>query len=362
MDANQLIQPLNNTSSSLQSTPSMTRDMQWLFKVSIYTFLLVAGLVAGTLLNRFYYDQGGNSMWLQTLTYCAGFPILCIPLLLSNQSTSISAAKPLPIAKLAVIYAVFGIMAALANLMYSYGLLYLSVSTYSLLSATQLGFNAIFSYFINSEKFTYLTFNSIVLLTFSATIIGFQNDSDDYSETFGGKYLLGFILTLAAAANCSLILSLMQLSFDKFIKRRELSVILKLQIYTAGASTAAATVGLFASGEWRDLKGDMDGFKKGRLSYVITLVMTAICWQVNVVSVVALVYEVSSLFSNVIYSLGTPIVPLFAVFLFHDDMNGIKVMSLFMALWGFSSYFYQHYLEYKLEKRERIGVGEPMVA
>ncbi|KAM0934190.1 putative purine permease, plant [Dioscorea sansibarensis] len=302
MDANQLIQPLNSTSSSLQSTPATTRDVQWLFKVSVYTFLVITGLVTGTLLSRFYYDQGGNSMWLQTLTYCAGFPILYLPLLLSNQSTSMSAAKPLPFAKLAVIYAIVGIMAATDNLI--------------------------------------------------VTLLTPQRQS-------GGKYLLGFTLILAASATYSLLLSLMEFSFDKFIKWRELSVVLKLQIYTAGASTAAATMGLFDSGGVDRLeRGHGGGSRKGGCP--MCDIGFHCHMQVNTVSLVALVFEVSSLFSNVINSLGTPIVRVFVVFLFPDNMNGIKVMSLFMALWGFASYFYQHYLDRKLEK-EKIGMGESMV-
>ncbi|KAJ0961759.1 hypothetical protein J5N97_029587 [Dioscorea zingiberensis] len=336
--------------------PTVTRNLQWWIKVSIHTCLILAGQSAATLLGRFYYDQGGNSKWLQTLTFSAGFPILYIPLLLTKNSTSLPASCPLPLVKIAVIYIAIGLMTTADSLMYSYGLLYLSVSTYSLVSATQLAFNAVFSYFINSERFTHLTLNSIVVLTFSAAMIAFQPDSDNPSETPGGKYMLGFILTLAASATYSLILSLMELTFDKVIKSRELSAVLNMQIYTAAASTAAATAGLFASGEWRDLKGDMEGFKKGRLFYVMTLVWTAICWQVNNVGLVGLIFEVSSLFSNVISSLGIPIAPVFAVILFHDKMNGIKVISLLMALWGFVSYFYQHYLDYKLEKTAKTEV------
>ncbi|KAJ0959966.1 hypothetical protein J5N97_000256 [Dioscorea zingiberensis] len=210
--------------------PIMTRNLQWWFKVSIHTCLILAGQTAATLLGRFYYDQGGNRKWLQTLTFSAGFPILYIPLLLTKNSTSLPASCPLPLVKIAVIYIAIGLMTTADSLMYSYGLLYLSVSTYSLVSTTQLAFNAVFSYFINSERFTHLTLNSIVVLTFSAAIIAFQPDSDDPSETPGGKYVLGFILTLAASATYSLILSLMELTFNKVIKSLELSAVLNMQI------------------------------------------------------------------------------------------------------------------------------------
>ncbi|XP_039142500.1 LOW QUALITY PROTEIN: probable purine permease 11 [Dioscorea cayenensis subsp. rotundata] len=360
MDAYYLTEPLEGTDFLPKSTQTMARNLQWWFKVSVHTILVLAGQSVATLLGRFYYDQGGKSKWLQTLTFSAGFPILYLPLLITTHSSSSSTSHPLPLVKITVIYIILGLMATGDSLMYSYGLLYLSVSTYSLVSATQLGFNAVFSYFINSERFTHLTFNSVIILTFSAAIIAFQPASDDSSETSGGKYMLGFILTLAASATYSLNLSLMELTFDKIIKCRALSAVLNMQIYTALVSTVGAIIGLFASGEWRELKKDMEGFNQGRLSYVMTLVWTSICWQVTNVGLVGLIFEVSSLFSNVISSLAVPIAPVFAVILFHDTINGIKVMSLLMALWGFVSYFYQHYLDYKKEKTALLGVRESM--
>ncbi|KAH7665789.1 Purine permease plant protein [Dioscorea alata] len=109
--------------------------------------------------------------------------------------------------------------------------------------------------------------------------------------------------------------------------------------YTALVSTVGAIIGLFASGEWRELKKDMEGFNQGRLSYVMTLVWTSICWQVTNVGLVGLIFEVSSLFSNVISSLAVLIAPVFAVILFHDTINGIKVMSLLCPLLQYSIVF-----------------------
>ncbi|KAH7665775.1 Purine permease plant protein [Dioscorea alata] len=213
------------------------------------------------------------------------------------------------------------------------------VISIQIITLSEDGFNAAFSYFINSERFTHLTFNSVIILTFSAAIIACQPASDDSSETSGGKYMLGFILTLAASATYSLNLSLVELTFHKIIKCRALSAVLNMQIYTALVSTVGAIIGLFASGEWRELKKDMEGFNQGRLSYVMTLVWTSICWQVTNVGLVGLIFEVSSLFSNVISSLAVPIAPVFAVILFHDTINGIKVMSLLCPLLQYSIVF-----------------------
>lgn len=53
-----------------------------------------------------------------------------------------------------LVYFFLGLLLGGDTVMYSYGLCFLPVSTYSLVCATQLAFNALFSFFINSQKFT----------------------------------------------------------------------------------------------------------------------------------------------------------------------------------------------------------------
>ena len=56
--------------------------------------------------------------------------------------------------------------------------------------------------------------------------------------------------------------------------------------------------------------------------------------EVSYVGTVGLTFKVSSLFSNVVSTFGLPIVPILAVVFFHDDMNGVKMVSMAMAVWG----------------------------
>ncbi|CAI0545180.1 unnamed protein product [Linum tenue] len=63
------------------------------------------------------------------------------------------------------------------------------------------------------------------------------------------------------------------------------------------------------------------------------------------IGAVGLIFEVSSLFSNSISAVGLPIVPIMAVFFFNDKMNGIKGVSMALAVWGFVSYVYQYYVD-----------------
>ncbi|KAK2650894.1 hypothetical protein Ddye_018383 [Dipteronia dyeriana] len=328
-----------------QSLIKFTRLQWWVFVVVNIVFLIV-GQAAAVLLGRFYYDQGGNSKWMATLVQTAAFPILYVPLFLFPSHREPSSSSPSPsFLALFSVYFFLGVLLAGDNMLYSTGLLYLSASTYSLICASQLAFNSVFSYFINSQKFTSLILNSVVILSLSAALIAVNDDSEGPSGLSKLKYMIGFISTFGASAIYSLLLCLMQLSFQKVLKKETFAVVLEMQIYTSLVATCIALIGLFASGEWRSLHGEMEGFHKGRVSYVMTLVWTAVTWQVCSVGVVGLIFVVSSLFSNVISTLSLAVTPIASVIIFHDSMNGAKIIAMLLAFWGFASYIYQNYLD-----------------
>ncbi|CAK9140034.1 unnamed protein product [Ilex paraguariensis] len=335
---------------------------QWWLMMALNIFFLLSGQASAVLLGRSYYDHGGNCVWMATLVQTAAFPILLIPYFLlpssslssssSSQEPS-SASHPPSITTVSLLYLCLGILYVGDNLLYSVGLMYLSASTYSLICATQLAFNAVFSVIINHEKFTALLLNSVVVLSFSASLIGVYDDSDGPTGVSKTDYVLGFLFTLGASALNSLVLSLIQLSFEKVLKNEAFSVVLEMQIYISAVATCASVLGLFVSGEWRTLQEDMNGYDTGKVSYVMTLVWAAVAWQVSSVGIVGLIFVVSSLFSNVISTLSLSLTPIVAVIVFHDKMNGVKVISLLMALWGFVSYMYQNYLDDVKAKKEQ---------
>ncbi|XP_059643644.1 probable purine permease 11 [Cornus florida] len=337
------------------------KHYKWWLRVALYTLFLLAGQSAATLLGRLYYDKGGNSKWMATFVQSAGFPIL-IPLLYffspSTNSTTTFLTKLPPIHILTFLYLFFGLLLTGDNLMYSYGLLYLPVSTYSLLCATQLAFNALFSFLLNSQKFTALILNSLVLVTISASVLAVHAESDNTTKIPKQKYIIGFLCTLGASATYSLYLSLVQLSFQKVIKRETFGAVLDMQIYPSFVATCGCVVGLFASGEWRGLKKEMGDYQKGKVSYVMTLVWTAVTWQISSIGLLGLIFEVSSLFSNVISTLALPAVPILAVIFFHDKMDGVKVIAMLLSIWGFLSYVYQNYLDDYESKVTKVDVNE----
>nr|TKR90560.1 hypothetical protein D5086_0000232660 [Populus alba] len=292
------------------STAPQTRNYRRWIRMSIYTVFLLAGQSAAMLLGRLYFVKGGNSKWMATLVQLAGFP-------------------------------------------------YLPVSTYTLICASQLAFNSVFSFLLNAQKFTPFIINSLVLLTISSILLVFNNESSDgTSGVSKANYAIGFICTVAASAGYGLVLSLTQLCFNKVIKKQTFKAVLDMIIYQQIVATSVIVVGLFASGDWKGLTREMDGYKMGKVSYVMNLVGTAISWQVFSIGCVGLVFDVSSLFSNSISVLGLPIVPVLAVFVFNDKMGGVKVISMVLAIWGFISYAYHHYLDDRNCKAEKRNAGE----
>lgn len=128
-------------------------------------------------------------------------------------------------------------------------------------------------------------------------------------------------------------------------------------MYQSLVASLIIVVGLFASGEWEHLGREMDGYKLGKVSYLMNLVGTATAWQMFGIGAIGLILEASSLFANSISVVGLPIVPFFAVVFFGDRMDGIKVISMILAIWGFLSYVYQHYLDDAKVNAQRESVG-----
>ncbi|GLU13939.1 hypothetical protein SLE2022_305420 [Rubroshorea leprosula] len=347
---------------STEIKAALRKRLKWWIRISFYTSFVIAGQATATLLGTQYYHKGGKSKWLATLTQVAGFPIL-IPLYffsplknLTQTSNNINTKTP-SVTVLAAVYVSLGLLGALNCYLYSVGLQYLPVSTYSLICASQLAFNALFSYFLNSQKFTPFIVNSLILLTLSSTLLAANGASSSPGHVSKGKYIIGFICTVGASAGYGLYLPLTQLAFYKVIKKHTFKAVMDMIMFQALAATTAIMIGLFASGEWKGLKGEMEGYELGKMSYVMNLLGTGISWQVFTIGVVGLIFEVSSLFSNVINALALPVVPVIAIIFFGEKMDWIKGVAMILAIWGFISYIYQHYIddrkEYKKKKLNR---------
>ncbi|KAK8329646.1 hypothetical protein V6Z11_A11G338300, partial [Gossypium hirsutum] len=329
---------------------------KWCLLIALNILFLLAGQSAAVLLTKFYFNNGGKSKWMASLMQTAGFPLLYLPLLFFPSFNKQSPSSSNNITHY-VVYFSLGCLLAIDNFMYTVGVKPLSISTYSLLCASQLVFNAIFSVVINSEKLGILTLNSIIFITVSASMVAIHPDSsetkrDEKNPVRKNEHTIGFISTVGASAGYALFLSLTQFSFDKILKKDTFSVVFEMQIYTSLVSSFVCLLGLFLSLEFKDLKSEMEKFDEGKVIYVVSLIGIGLAWQICTVGVVGLIYLVSSLFSNVVSMLSLPFVPVVGVVLYKEKMDAIKVLAMLFTLWGFASYICQQYLDDKKSKKK----------
>ncbi|RYR64332.1 hypothetical protein Ahy_A03g010460 isoform B [Arachis hypogaea] len=350
-------QPMNGfLNNADQPTIKHQRSYRRWFLITLYSVFVLSGQAAATLLGRLYYDKGGNSKWMGSLVQVVGFPILLPYYCITTRKTpSRNSILPNPSASaLALVYVSLGLLVALTSYLESLGLAHLPASTFALITSSRLAFNAFFSFFLNSVKFTPYLINSLVLLTLSPTLLAFQPENEISSGNSKHNYVLGFIASVAGSAAYGLLLSLTQLSFLKVLKRNTIRVLMDVIVYESLVATIVTLVGLFASGEGNKLHTEIEEYEMGKVSYLLTLSFSAICWNLFNIGCVGLIFETSSLLSNSIVVLGLPIIPILAVFVFHDIMHGIKAISLVLAVWGFLSYLYQYYLDDKSSNTDHI--------
>ncbi|OVA02481.1 Triose-phosphate transporter domain [Macleaya cordata] len=291
LESQGLNSPKDATVTNDKPTYLGVKRWQWWFHVTLYTLFMISGETSGVLLGKFYYDQGGNSIWMLALIRSAKLPLLLLVAFFfffylgpthfrsSNlpdfqPTTKTSCITNLP----GLISLQLGLLMAGFNMLYSCGLLYLPVSTCSIQSATKLAFHALFSYLLisNSQKFSPIRLNSIVLLTISASLLAVNTTTDivDPTESSKTKYIIGFLSTLGASAIFSLWISLgMRFVSRVRTKRETISIPLEVVVFQPIVAICACLVGLYVSGEWDGLKGEVKKYAGGKVSsYVMTFV------------------------------------------------------------------------------------------
>ncbi|CAH8256574.1 unnamed protein product [Arabidopsis lyrata] len=157
-------------------------------------------------------------------------------------------------------------------------------------------------------------------------------------------------LTFAASVAFPLSPCLSQLGFEKLLvktkrygNKKVFRMVLELQICVSFVASVVCLVGLFASGEYEELKGDSKRFKKGETYYVLSLVRLALSWQVWSVGLIGLVLYVSGVFGDVVHMCTSPLVALFVVLAFDfmdDEFSWPRIGTLIATVLALGSYFY----------------------
>lgn len=347
-----------NENPNIEPSGSNFSKHKWWYQVGIFTLFTLIGVVVTSLLVKTYFTKGGKSIWLISLVQNGGFPIL-VPFFyyasLKNNSqieVIIKGNQEPHICIIFLVYVVLGFLLGGVCVFNSIGLMYLHVSTYSLISTTRLGFTLIFSCFLNAHKFTPTIINSIVLVMASSFILVAHNNES--REVSSGKFILGFFSTIGGSILYSLVLSVTEFSYRKIIKGRKFIDIIEMSTYQTLVASIVILFGLFISGDWKNLIIEMEKYQLGKLSYVAILSFIAISCQLNVVGSIGLVFKVNSPLFNVFNNLGALITPILAVIFLHDKIKGLKLVVMFLAFWGFASQIYQQYLNYVEDDEELI--------
>ncbi|MCL7041414.1 hypothetical protein MKW94_013815 [Papaver nudicaule] len=243
--------------------------------------------------------------------------------------------------KLFIYSAIIGVALGLDNYMYPAGLFYLPVSTSALLFSTQLAFTAVFAFIIVRQKFTFYSFNSVVLMTLGAVVLALNTSGDKPPGTTQQQYYLGFFLTLAGAALLGLCMPLIELAYGKSSKPITYSVVMQFLFVLSLFSTLVGIIGMYIN---KDFQVPTLLYTQ-RLLYMFFAL--AVVGQFFAVGLLGIIYCTSSLFSGIFTTCLLPFTQVAASIAFHEKFTGQKGMSLALCLWGFVSYFAGEYKKTK---------------
>ncbi|MCO5578283.1 hypothetical protein L7F22_032123 [Adiantum nelumboides] len=326
----------------------------WMLMVASSVALMV-GLSSASLLGRFYFVNGGSRRWVYTWVESTGWPVLLFPLFFcySKKNCCVRAAlKQAFTPRLCLIYLAMGFLTAFDNLLYSMGLSYLPVSTNSLVCSSQLAFNAVFAYVLVGQRLSAFAINSVVVISTGTVILGVSAENDRPSGTTRREYIIGVLVTIVASAIYALMLPLLQLIYTKCFPKEKSSFVIVLEVQIAISSVASifSLLGMFVHGDLAALQEEALLFHTGLASYILTLLFSAIGWQLYFLGGAGIIFLSSSLMSCVFMTAMIPILPILAVIFFHDNFSALKGIAMLLSVWGFISYIYDGYMVYKSQQ------------
>ncbi|KAL5992605.1 hypothetical protein ACLOJK_013524 [Asimina triloba] len=331
--------------------------------------LLSIGSNGGPLILRLYFLKGGTHKWLSSWLQTGGWPFIFIPLFLSYihhrrrtpPNTNIRHFVFSITPGLFAACAVFGILTGLDNYMYAYGSTYLPVSTSSILTSSQLAFNALFSLLLVKQKFTPYSVNAVILITVGALLLGLHSSSDRPQGDTNHQYYLGFFMTLGAAALYGLVLPLLDLTYVKLAKKQAAvtyALVMEMQMVISFFATAFCTAGMLVNKDFKAIPREARRYELGEVRYYMVLLGCAAFWQMFFLGMVGVVSCSSSLHAGVLNAALFPVGEVLAVAFFNEKLSADKGLAFGLSLWGLVSYLYG---EYKKEKKDNKKMDDQQI-
>ncbi|CAL0319316.1 unnamed protein product [Lupinus luteus] len=329
--------------------------------------MLAIGGSGGPLILRLYFLHGGHRVWLSSFLETAGFPIVLVPLIIlyirRKRTTTITATTKASIVSikppLIIAFAVIGVLTGLDNYLSAYGVARLPVSTSALIIASQLAFTAVFAFLLVKQKFKAYTVNAVVLLTLGAGVLALHTSGDRPVGESKKQYVMGFVVTLFAAALYGFVLPLVELAYKKTEQFMTYSLVLEIQFVMCTFATLLNIVGMITNHDFKVISREAKQFGLGEANYYVVLVGIAILWQAFFLGAIGVIYCASSLLSGIIIAVMLPVTEALAVVLYKETFKAEKGVSLILSVWGFAYYFYGEYKQTKNLKRNlTLETGE----
>ncbi|PIN19287.1 hypothetical protein CDL12_08036 [Handroanthus impetiginosus] len=324
----------------------------------INCIMLAVGNCGGPLTMRLYFLRGGKRIWFSSWLETGGWPIILLPLLFSytrRRSTSTNAKPILMKPRVFFAAAVIGTLTGLDDYLYACGVEKLPVSTIALIVATQLAFTAAFAFVLVKQKFTAYSINAVVLLTVGAVILGLHTNGDRPAGESNKEYWLGFFLIAAAAALYGFILPLTELMYKKAKQVLTYTLVMEIQLVMCFFATAFCTVGMIINNDFQAISREAKEYELGEAKYYLVAVGSAIFWQCFFMGAIGVIFYSSALLSAIIIKVLLPVTEVLAVIFYHEKFQAEKGISMFLALWGFISYFFG---EIKHNKKNKDNLND----
>ncbi|OMO61512.1 Drug/metabolite transporter [Corchorus capsularis] len=207
---------------------------------------------------RLYFLHGGKRVWFSSWLETGGWPIILFPIASAylhrrwtqpqhGSKTKLFSIKP----PLFMAAAAIGLLTGLDDYLYAYGVARLPISTVCLIIASQLAFTAGFAFLLVKQKFTSYSINAVFLLTIGAAVLALHTSSDRPANESNKEYVIGFLMTVAAAVLYGFILPLVELMYKKAKQELSYALVLEIQLVMCFFATAFCTVGMLINNDFK---------------------------------------------------------------------------------------------------------------
>ncbi|KAK4402426.1 Purine permease 3 [Sesamum angolense] len=156
-------------------------------------------------------------------------------------------------------------------------------------------------------------------------------------------------------------LPLVELTYAKAKQAVTYTLVLEIQMMMCFFATAFCSVGMLINNDFQAIPKEAKQYELGETKYYLVLFWTTIVLQCFFLGCIGVVFYASSLFSGIVITVSIPITTLLAVIFYHEKFHPEKGVSLFLSLWGFTSYYFGEMKQKKIKNNSVDFHGEQTV-